>query len=87
MGKGSSQLSISPSTRKRLLWAGVLGALLASVYCLLGIVQLGSYSAGPNYPRDLALERFKLWLAGMLLFLALAGVFLIMLWRARKKSD
>lgn len=79
-------MAICSPTRKRLLWVGVVVALLASLYCALGIVQLASYSAGPNYPRELALARFKLWLAAMLGFLALAGVFLAMLWRIRKKT-
>jgi hypothetical protein len=69
---------------KLLLWLGLGASVLGVSYCTLGLIQLASYSAGPNFPKDLALFRMKLWLFLMLLCAGIATVFGIKLWRMNR---
>ena len=65
---------------------GLLIAIVGVVYCVLGMIQLASYSAGPNYPRELATQHFRLWLLGMGLSITVGLFCLVLLWRAKNKQ-
>lgn len=47
---------------KLVLRVGILIAIVGVIYCVFGMLQLASYSAGPNYPSELATQHFRLWL-------------------------
>ena len=50
------------------------------------MIQLASYSAGPNYPRELATQHFRLWLLGMGLSITVGLFCLVLLWKVKNKQ-
>jgi|CXWL01.1.fsa_nt_gi uncharacterized membrane protein len=71
---------------KLILRVGIFVAIVGVVYCVLGLIQLASYSAGPNYPKELATQHFNLWLLGMGLSI-IVGVFcLVFLGKVKRKQ-
>lgn len=72
--------------RRIILLVGIILGIAGTAYSVLGMMQLASYSAGPNYPSALASHHFKLWLVGMGLSLALGIWCLRLLLRIQRNS-
>jgi uncharacterized membrane protein len=70
---------------KLILRVGIFVAIVGVVYCVLGLIQLASYSAEPNYPKDLATQHFRLWLLGMGLSI-IVGIFCLVFLRKVKSN-
>lgn len=66
-------------------WVVLAIALTAFLYSVLGYVQLASFSAGPNYPHELAVYHAYLWLTVMGISLLLALFAASLLWVKRKR--
>lgn len=66
------------------LWLGEVVTILGLLYCLLGVIQAAWLSATPNYPLERARFNCYAWGGGSLLFLLLAIVLGILLYRTRK---
>lgn len=66
------------------LLLGEVVTILGLLYCLLGVIQAAWLSATPNYPLERARFNFYVWGGGSLLFLLLAIVLGILLYRTRK---
>ena len=66
------------------LWLGEVVTILGVLYCLLGTIQAAWLSATPNHPLERARFNFYAWGGGGLLFLLLAVVLGVLLYRTRK---
>jgi hypothetical protein len=66
-------------------WAVLAGALTVFLYSALGILRLASFSAGPNYPHELAMYRFKQWLTAMGISMLVALFAATFLWIKRNR--
>ena len=72
---------------KNIGWAILAGALAVFLYSMLGMIQNASFSAGPNYPHELAVRWHYQWLTaqGISLFIALCAA--VFLWIKRKRPS
>jgi hypothetical protein len=69
----------------RVILAISLGiAILGIAYCLMGLIQLASYSAGPNYPKELAVKHFWYWISALGFSFTLGICFLVLFLRLKK---
>ena len=73
------------TVKRLLLWLYLAISLLGIVYGVLGLIQLASYSGGPNFQRDVALYRMKLWLSMIGVFAGMAVVSGVWIWRMNKR--
>ena len=72
----------------RVILAISLGiAILGIAYCVMGLIQLASYSAAPNYPKELAIKHFWYWISALGLSLTLGISSLVFLLRLRKRPQ
>jgi hypothetical protein len=71
---------------KLILRVGIFVAIIGVVYCVLGLIQLASYSAGPNYPKELATQRLWLWLLGLGLSIIVGASCLVFLGKVKKQT-
>jgi membrane-bound ClpP family serine protease len=67
------------------LGIGLVIAIVGMAYCVLGMIQLASYSAGPNYPKELATQHFGLWILGMGVSITVGLFCLVLLWKTKNK--
>ena len=66
---------------------GLVLAIVGMAYCVMGLVQLASYSAGPNYPKDLATKHFWYWVSALSLSFALGISCLTLIFRLKKRQQ
>ena len=74
-------------SRTFLFCSGLVVAVAASLYCVMGMVQLASFSAGPNYPHELAMHHLRQWLLAMGLSIFIAILCAILLRKACTKKS
>lgn len=61
-------------------------AIAGMAYCVMGLIQLASFSAGPNYPKELAEKHFWYWLMALGFCLSLGISCVVLLSRIKKKQ-
>lgn len=69
------------------LGIGLVIAIVGIAYCAMGLIQLASYSAGPNYPKELATKHFWYWLFALSLSISLGVSCFAVLYRTKNKQQ
>lgn len=68
------------------LTIGLMIAILGIAYCVMGVIQLASFSAGPNYPKELATKHFWYWMSAMSLCFVLGVSSLVLLFGFKNRQ-
>jgi len=69
------------------LGIGLVIAVLGMSYCVMGLIQLASYSAGPNYPKELATKHFWYWISALGFSLIFGISCLALLLKLKKRQE